>query len=445
MKYFYSVSLRFFDSFEGYFAFRNLPYFQKIEYSRRRAKRFQRGMLKLLMEHAYDYVSYYRDIFRKLNLNPHYDDPYALLVKLPILTKEVVRQQYSQLISRYPSRYKVAKTSGSSGIPLKILKDYPADGLAQTSYYEGLSWYGYNIGDPIVQLWGRRPVLTRNHQILQIKNRITNFYELNANSMSDDVMGEYVKKIFKIRPKVFYGYVSSIVLLCKYMKERGLRSYVPIVVTTAEKLYAFQRELISSTLGVEVYDQYGSSEVTSAAFECPSHGLLHIMPRVILDIVDEHGEKCGLEEAGRILLTDLANYKMPFLKYEVGDCATRVEEMDCCNCGRKLTSIKNIEGRTGEIIIGLNGNRVYGEYFAQLFQSSGFAEVVGLRQFQVIQKTANELLVRLNTKLSPTDKSMSYLDMMIKKSLGPIDVRYEFLSDIPTNSIGKRSSVISEL
>ena len=445
MKCFYSASLRFFDYFEGYFAFRNLPYLQKIEYSHSRVKRFQRGMLKILMEHAYDHVPYYRDVFRKLNLNPHYHDPYELLLKLPILTKEVVRQQYSQLISEYPSRYNVAQTSGSSGVPLKILRDYPADGLGQASYYEGLSWYGYNIGDPILQLWGRRPVLSRKQQILQIRNRMTNFYELNAHSMSDETIGEYLKKIFKIRPKVLYGYVSSIELLCKYMKEHRLRSYVPIVVTTAEKLFGFQRDLISSTLALEVYEQYGSSEVTSAAFECPSHTCLHVMPKVILDIVGEHGEKCSSGEAGRILLTDLTNYKMPFIKYEVGDLATSVEEADCCSCGRKLASIKNIEGRTSDIIVGLNGNRVHGEFFSHLFESSGFAEVFGLKQFLVIQKTTDVLLIRLNTKLVPTDKAMSYLDMMIKKYLGPIEVRYEFLSDIPVQATGKRKFVISEL
>jgi phenylacetate-CoA ligase len=445
MKRFYSTSLRLFDVFGRYFAFRNLPYLQKIEYSQSQAKRFQRGMLKILMEHAYDHVPYYHDIFRKLNLNPHYQDPYALLQKLPILTKDVVRQQYSQLISNYPTRYKVAKTSGSSGVPLKILRDYAGDGLAQASYYEGLSWYGYDIGDPIVQLWGRRPVPTRKQQIVQIKNRITNFYELNANSMSDDTIGEYIKKIHKIRPKVLYGYVSAIELLCKYMKEHRLRTYIPTVVTTAEKLFSFQRDMISSTLALEVYDQYGSSEVTSAAFECPSHTCLHVMPRVILDIVETHGEKCTSGEAGRILLTDLANYKMPFIKYEVGDLATGVEEADCCTCGRKLTSIKNIEGRTSDIIVGLNGNRVYGEFFAQLFQSSGFAEFCGLRQFQVIQKTTDLLLIRLNTEFAPTDKTMSYLDMMIKKYLGPIEIHFEFLPDIPIHSTGKRSSVISEL
>ncbi len=444
MQRLYSASLRFFDTFRGSFTFRNLACLKNIEYNPIRTKRFQRGMLKILTQHAYDNVPYYHNIFRKLSLNPHYDDPYVLLQKLPILTKRIVRQQYSQLISSNPSKYKIFQTSGSTGTPLKILRDYTADGLGQASYYEGLSWYGYNIGDPLVQLWGRRPVLTHRQHIEQIRNRLTNFYELDAHSMSDATIEQYLDKIRKIKPSVLYGYVSSIELMCKYMKKHKLRSHVPVVITTAEKLFSAQRELITSTLGVEVYDQYGSTEVTSVAFECPFHNSLHVMPTSIVDIVDNNGEKCSSGESGRILLTDLNNLKMPMIKYEVGDLATN-GDLDCCTCGRKLASIKNIEGRTSDIIVGLNGNRVHGEFFSHLFESSGFAEAFGFRQFQVIQKSRELLLIRLNTKFAPTEQALSYLDKMTRKYLGPVQISYEFLSDIPIHSTGKRRYTISEL
>ena len=445
MKRLYSASMRFFDCFGGYFALRNLPYLQKLEYSHTRLRRFQRGMLKALMEHAYNNVPYYHDIFRKLSLNPHYDDPYALLARLPILTKDIVKQQFHRLISPYPLRFLTFQTSGSSGVPLRILKDYPCEGLGQASYYQGLSWYSYDLGDPIVNLWGRRPVLTRRQEIGRVKNRLTNIFELNAHSMNDATIRDYIKKIFKIKPKVLYGYVSSIELVCNYMKEHGLRSYIPIVVTTAETLVGFQRNLISSTLAREVYDQYGCSEITSVAFECPSHTCLHVMPKVILEIVGEQDQKCAAGESGRIVLTDLTNYKMPFLRYEVGDIATSVEDVDSCICGKKLESIKNIEGRISDIIVGPNGNRVHGEFFSALFESSGFAEVHGLKQFQVIQKTTDSLLIRLNISITPTDKTLAYLDNLIKEHLGSVEIHYEFLSDIPCQSTGKQSSAISEV
>ena len=436
--------MRLFDYFEGNFALRNVEQLKCLENDDLGLKRFQRGMLKGLLSHAYNTVPYYHTVLDKIDLNPNYDDPYIVLSKLPILTKDVIREQHSNLISRSSLRYKVIQTSGSSGNPLRFLKDNRAEGFGKASYYEGLSWYGYNLGDPIVQLWGRRPVFTNKRFLINFKNMVTNFFELNAHAMSDLMIENYIKKIIKIKPRVLYGYVSSLYLFSKYLSENKLSLNIPVVVTTAEKLFDFQRSLLSATTGRQVYNQYGCSEVTSVAFECPHHGCFHVMPKVILDLVGKDGEVIDSNESGRIILTDLTNYKMPFLKYEVGDLATK-SELGSCLCGRKLQSIVNIEGRTSDIILGLNGNRVHGEFFSHLFESSGFAPAFGLKQFQVVQKTRSLLIIKLNVDLIPKKEYLLYLDRLIREYLGNIDIEYEFLSDIPLHSTGKRRFTISEI
>lgn len=432
------------DYFTGYSSLKYLGLLRKTEFDSTRLKRFQRGMLKSLLENAYDNAPYYHDLYRKLGLNPRCADPDVVFSRTPILTKQTLRAEQNRLVSPYPSKFRVVTTSGSSGIPLVVLKDDLCEGLGLASYYEGLMWYGYAPGDALCKLWGRRPVQTTTSRKYLFIQRLMNNHPLNAHYMSDSVMDADLEKIVKVRPKVLYSYVSSLELLCRHMRERGLRYYIPVVVTTAEKLFGFQRNLIGSTIAREVYDQYGASEVTSVAFECPSHSSLHVMPKSIVEIVDDDGEEVGPGETGRIILTDLTNFKMPLVRYEVGDAATR-SDSDVCGCGRVLSSVKNIEGRIGDIILGLNGNRVHGEFFSHVFEDGNFGEIFGLRQFQVVQKSRHLIKIRLNIEKTPRDQDLARLNSIIRMYLGPVEIVYEFLSDIPIHSSGKRRSFISEI
>jgi phenylacetate-CoA ligase len=436
--------IQLFDRVSGNFALKLLSFLRKIEYDQSRIKRFKRTMLKSLLQFAHSSVPYYRDIFRRTGLNPRYDDPFSVLSKMPFLTKDSVRSRFDQLVSNVPSKFWVVQTSGSSGVPLRVLKGKVAEGFGQASFYEGLMWYGYDLGDPVVQLWGRRPVLTRRERIGRFRDRAKNFFEFDAHSMSDSIMKAYFKRFCRIRPEVLYGYVSSIELMCNYMKENGLKAQIPAVVTTAETLLSYQRNLFSSKIGKEVFNQYGCSEITSVAFECPLHGCLHVMPKVILEVVGDDGEAVGAGETGRIVLTDLTNFKMPFIRYEIGDVATEVEDA-ICSCGRMLPSIEKVQGRTTDVIVGLNGNRVYGEFFTHLFESSGFVSKFGLAQFQVVQRTREFFLIKMKVSTEPGDKDLAYLDDFITSYLGPVKTEYKFLAEIPLLSSGKRRFTVSEL
>ncbi len=444
MRSAYSETIRLLDYATGYNSLKYLGYLRKTEFDQGKLKRFQRGMLKLLLGKAYDYVAYYHDALKERGLNPHVDDPYSVLSGLPILTKETLRTQRDRLASPYPQKFRTVTTSGSSGVPLVVLKDNLCEGLGLASYYEGLMWYGFAPGDPICKLWGRRPVQDVTSRKDLFIQSLMNSHSLNAHYMSDVVMKSDLEQLVRIQPKVLYAYVSSVELLCRYMEAHGLRYKIPIVLTSAEKLFKFQRSFIASTIAREVYDQYGASEITSVAFECPLHSCLHALPKSIVELVGEDGEEVDSGETGRLVLTDLTNFKMPLVRYEVGDLATRAE-VDACSCGRALPSIKNVEGRIGDIIIGLNGNRVFGEFFSHVFEDGGFGEIFGLKQFQVVQKTRNLISIKLVAERTPQDRDLTRLNSIIHMYLGPVEISYDFVSDIPIHPTGKRRSFISEI
>lgn len=440
----YAASVRLSENIRCSYAFRIFPQLKKLEHNEIALKRFQRGMLSALLKHAYAHVPHYHDLLRRMGLNPSYDDPFAVWSRLPILKKSDIRSDPCRLTSRVPSRYVCEQTSGSSGIPMKILKDYTSIGFGVASYYEGLKWYDYEIGEALVQLWGRRPQPSLKQTISRVRNRFENMYELNAHSMSDTMMEKYYRMILKIKPKLIYGYTSSLGLFSRFLTEHDYRIKIPIVVTTAEKLLTTQRQLISQAMNSRVFDQYGSTEVTSIAYQCPLNSMLHTMPKAILQIVGNDEEELESGKLGRIIATDLTNYKMPLIKYELGDMAKwSVDEF--CNCGRRLKAIEGIEGRTSDIIVGLNGNRVHGEFFSHLLESSGFAEKFKVRKFQLVQKTRDLLIFKLCTDIKPDESSVAALSRIISSYLGPMEIRFEFPDEIFPHASGKYRFTISEL
>jgi phenylacetate-CoA ligase len=380
-----------------------------------------------------------------MGLNPSYDEPFKVWSRLPILKKSDIRSNPYRLTSPVPSRCVRVQTSGSSGNPLKVLKDYSCVGFDVASYYEGLQWYDYEIGEPLVQLWGRRPQSSLKERISRLRNRrLENLYELDAHMMSDAMMKKYYHMILKTKPKLMYGYASSLELFSRFLKEHDYGIRIPIVVTTAEKLLTTQRQLISQAMSSKVFDQYGSTEVNSIAYECPFNSKLHTMPKALLQIVGDDEEELESGKLGRVIVTDLTNFKMPMIRYELGDMAKwSVDEP--CNCGRKLKTIEGIEGRTSDIIVGLNGNRVHGEFFSHLLESTGFAQKFNVKKFQLIQRTRDLLVFKLCVDIKPDESSLTGLRRIISSYLGAMEIRCEFPNEILPHASGKYRFTISEL
>jgi phenylacetate-CoA ligase len=381
----------------------------------------------------------------KLKLNPHYDDPYYVLSKLPIINKNVVRSNFPDLISRNVWFKMPVQTSGSTGTPLTLYHDLSVIRAGLTSFYYGLSWYGYTLGDKIVRLWGRRPVVSRVSIIRNfLSNYLSNMYDLNAHAMSEKTMLNYYFLLKKEKPKVLYGYVSSLYLLGNFIKNKNLEPpHIGFIVTTAEVLNKFQRESLISNFKSEVYDQYGSVEIPSIAFECPSHEGMHIMEnRVVLELLKD-GSEVSDGEVGTIVLTDLDNFVMPLIRYNLEDVAKKKDTT--CSCGRKMQLIENIMGRTSDIIIGLNGNRVHGEFFSHLIESSGIAQKKVVEKFQVIQKSKGKIVFKIKSKIPLSEEDFYILTILIRRYLGNMEVIYQQVNDIEPHPSGKYRFTISEV
>ena len=77
-------------------------------------------------------------------------------------------------------------------------------------------------------------------------------------------------------------------------------------------------------------------ELGYLALQCPTAERYHVMSELVLvEVLDEQGRPCRPGETGRVVVTDLHNYAMPLLRYDLGDYAQVGEPCSCgggCRC-----------------------------------------------------------------------------------------------------------------
>ncbi|GAI27759.1 unnamed protein product, partial [marine sediment metagenome] len=278
------------------------------------------------------------------------------------------------------------------------------------------SWCGWQPGDSIVRLWGKRinesrwsKMRTKMRQFL-FKDSVFDSFK-----MSQERMSQYADRINEISPKVIRGYSHSLYLLAMYIRESARNLTIPACSSTAEMLFPHYREEIKSSLSARCFDQYGCGEIRNIAAECEVHDGLHVNDEhVIVEIVHK---KEMASDVGELIVTDLDNYGMPFIRYKNGDIAKNIEGE--CSCGRELSRIGEIVGRISSSFITKTGTIVHGEFITHLLNELQISQEAGIREFQMIQNDYDKYHLNLVSKRELSKSEIYHLTCSLKQYLGP--------------------------
>src|SRR4029077_12302961 len=163
-------------------------------------------------------------------------------------------------------------------------------------------------------------------------------------------------------------YTNPLYEFARYIQREGLSTVSPrSIIVGAEKLYPFQRSLIEEVFRAPVFETYGSREFMLIGAECDRHAGLHLsMENLLVEILDDDGSPTPAGQEGNVVITDLFNYGMPFVRYVNGDRA--VAGFDLCPCGRGLPLLKKVVGRQLDVLETLDGRKVPGEFFPHLLK-----------------------------------------------------------------------------
>lgn len=303
-------------------------------------KELQELKLRKLIQHAYNHVAYFKNLFDASNLKPSDIQTVEDLQKLPLLDKSTVRQNlYFDLMSDNHDKRKILKigTSGSTGEPFVCYADKYQLEMRWAATLRSMEWTGYHFGDRQVRLW-HQTIGMKWHQI--IKERIDSWLNrrlfIPAFEMSEKNLKYYIKKIKKFDPVLIDGYAESFNFLAHYIKKYGLKGVQPKgIISSAQILPEQSRKIIEQEFNCKVFDKYGSREFSGIAYECEAHNGHHIVAENYIVEILKNRRPAKPGEIGEVAITDLNNYCMPFIRYRIGDLAVAMENRAQCACGRR--------------------------------------------------------------------------------------------------------------
>lgn len=409
-------------------------------------KKEQETKLRNIINFSYNNVPYYHRLFRDLKLGPENIKNIEDLEKLPILTKDIIKQNWNEFVPvnlKNMSYYNLT-TGGSTGSPLKFRFSKYDRFLSGALLYRGWGYGGYELGDKMVFLAGssldigtQSCVVKRAHEIVR------NLKKLSSFDMGPKEMLKYVNTINSFKPKFLRGYASSIDFFARYVEENNLEITSPLAIfTTAEKLDPEMRKRISNVFDCNVYDNYGLNDGGVSAYECSEHSGLHIdSERSLMEIADESGNQVE-EGKGRILATSLQNFAMPFIRYETGDLGHILDTN--CNCGRGSKILKEIIGRSKELLKTPTGKYIHGAAFF----NDVFAEITNVNdiiEYQIIQKKTDYLVINMVCKSNFDTRNLDSVKNIIRKRSEGWNVEFKFVDNINRTNSGKYKFIINEL
>lgn len=393
--------------------------------------------LQQTLVQAYEGTRYYAETFKACGFDPRTDfEGPQTLAKLPILTKDIIRERFEDLVDpRYRRFSAYAETSGTTGNPMRMLLHESYIALDYACMYQMWDQAGYRFRDPFLAL--RSYVPSKVGDPLWIHDKTQNTLFMSAYHFSPRTAEQYMKAIEDFQPKFIRSYPSSLMVLAEYLERMGKRlPSVEGLFTASETMAPREREAIERVFGKILFDWYGMTEPTLVAFEGTEHDGLNIVwqyghaefrPDDTLSVGD-----C------RLIATSLQNPVMPFIRYDTGDIVTRhSSESEATLYPRKLA---RVQGRKDDVILTPDGRHLPSVNFYSVFRSAP-----GVVRFQIVQFGASNVVVNIETVDSEFEHHAAFRAVKeeLRSRFGEsMQVEYRLNQRFETNRDGKTPVVL---
>lgn len=414
--------------------------------------------LSRLLQHAAENVPFYSETSRRLGLRPSQLSTISDLRRLPVVNKDTFRSRPMEdfLASNIPHDRRFEwTTSGSTGDPFRFYLDRQATSPVLASHFFYDSWFGIRPFDRSVRIMSPAAVPSSIPKNTSAAARVR--YAIHARLQSNykawtqkrlsmfDLDVNRAEEIYHIlrnfRPKYVLGYTSTIATIADELLRRKLNLSHQLrgVVTIAETLTPERKRLIEQYFDCPIINRYGQREFefwcAQSCSESPYQ--FHVNTELVVwEVLREDNTPTAPGEVGRVVLTNLHNYVMPFIRYDTGDLA--VAGTEPCACGRTLPLVSQLDGRSQESVRTVSGTIIspvsLGQY---LFVSHDYVDMV--RHYQLVVDAPD----RMRLFVVPSDRfdesKREHLKCDISRLLGAgVSVTVETVDEIPLEKSGKR-------
>jgi phenylacetate-CoA ligase len=399
----------------------------------------QLAKLRKLAVNAYKNHEFYRKRFDENGFNPYNINTINDLQKLPILTKEEYRAFTDAEINKNKSTYvgwHFDSTSGSSGVPLRIVRTWRERGYIVAKWLREVYLNGYKCTDRSFRMISPHRLTKKRDSLLQMMGlfrRNTISYLSKENEMFTAYQ--------QTKPDFFYGNKTQIVQLSRYILEKNLSITKPrMYAIGAETIDENSRDLFYRVFGKDnFFETYGCEEMGILGFQIMGTPGLHFSHDTnILELCSEDGRIA--ENEGACVITDLNIFSFPLIRYQLGDYLETYIDPET-----NLRKIKKIRGRLNDWFIWKDGTRTDYHFFYEVMAE--FSSDIS--QFRIIQE--NYDLINILIVLAPNKNNRKpiiethIINNMKSKMRPEVQYKVEFVSCILPDENGKVRMIISKI
>ena len=404
------------------------------------ADRVQR--LRAFLTDIGTHVPYFAELFRDRGFDPRTVDSVDALRALPLHGKPEMRAQADRLKADDHGPLTRYNTGGSSGEPLIFYMGKARKSHDVGAKWRATRWWGVDIGDPELVVWGSPIELGAQDRIKQWRDALMRSELLPAFEMSPANLDRFVAEIRRVRPAMLFGYPSSLSLIGAHASKNGIRLDdlgIRVVFVTSERLYPEQRQAITRAFGAPVANGYGARDAGFIAHECPS-GQLHICAEdIVVETVRPDGSPCAPGESGEIVITHMATRDFPFVRYRTGDVG--MLGGSGCACGRGLPVLAEVQGRTTDFVVAQDGTVMHG--LALIYT---LRDLPGVERFRIEQCSLDETIVKVVPNAAFDAAAEARIVRDFRARLGAaVQVRVLRVAEIPAEASGKFRYVVSRV
>jgi phenylacetate-CoA ligase len=397
--------------------------------------------LRELVAHAYEQVPFYRRLLDERGVKPSSIEGLCDLTKLPVLTKDMFHGYWQELRARdVPDKsVSIAKTGGTTGVPMRIARDNASGVWGRGCYFRGFSWAGLTLRDRRVRLFGGSLGVQPGRRFQGVRRWASGELFLPAFELGPHNVGDYVSRIRRSGAQFLIGYSSACNSLATLVEAAGESLSFSAVLPTAELCPEAWSASIARVFSARVLPYYGCGEVNSLGFSCPQGGVYHTCDEhAVIEVENESGQ-ATLEGHGAFLITDLDNRAMPLIRYRNGDAGQL--GAPGCPCGRTLGRILRLDGRVNDMLVTTTGARFSGALVPHSFRLIDHVE-----SYQVVQRAPGQATIRIvrGFGYDPTVEEPKIYGIFRKHLGANARVAIEYVTSIAKTPAGKARFVINE-
>ncbi|WP_338597538.1 hypothetical protein [Clostridium baratii] len=378
--------------------------------------------LKEILIYSYENTIFYRKRFDEAGFNPYKFNNVEELNKIPTINKQIVLDNFDELISNEKIDHYVAYTGGSTGRPLTILLDTASIYKEKAFVYKYWSKFGYDYKKSKIATFRGLEFKKKLYKYNPIDTQIIlNPFKLNENNIE-----EYVKIIDKFNPEFFHGYISAIYNFCRLINKKGLKlkSNIKCVFFVSENTSEKEVDYIRETLNCETNIFYGHSERAVFAE--------YIEGGYEFNNLYTHVDLLNTTETNiyEIACTGLINKKMPLIRY-VPDDSIQITDKGI-----------QVHGHWDkELLIGENDEKIS---IASINFHNDIFSKIKYYQFEQFERGKVTLNIVEDTKINDKDKEL-IINTINSKLKNVINTEIKLVDKIELTNRGKYKKIIKHI